>query len=161
MTSSSSDVENMVSGSDECARAPNNWTSVLATRYSDQTVGCCTVTQGHFLLNNACRAVAIASSIRHYGLGLAGWRTGVAAREVACGAGHARPSMAATSPADCECRSAVRAGRGGASLGSCRADAAAGGPGGQPVTNSCLDASPGVMRRLGFHLWNEMFSFSV
>lgn len=67
------------------------------------------------------------------------------------GRSHARPNIAATSPADWECRSAVRLGLGGANRGSARTPEGVE-PRGHPVTNSWRDASVGVMRRLGSHL---------
>lgn len=65
--------------------------------------------------------------------------------------GHALPSIAATSPADCECRRAVRAGLGGARRGKASTPAEVD-PRGHPVTNSWRVASVGLMRRLGSHL---------
>ncbi|CAH2065887.1 unnamed protein product, partial [Iphiclides podalirius] len=65
--------------------------------------------------------------------------------------GHALPSIAATSPADWECRSAARAGLGGARRGSASTPAEVD-PKGHPVTNSWRVASVGLIRRLGSHL---------
>lgn len=68
---------------------------------------------------------------------------------------HARPNMAATSPADCECSSAPRAPARTPGGGAARAmDPAIEvvEPSGHPVMNSCRVASVGVIRLFGSHL---------